>query len=86
MPYIYSQATVTVSASRAGGVREEFLHDRRPPNIESLFPTLNFSYRCQNGETTLISLAPENKEESIEPLSNRGWALQERLLSSRVIE
>lgn len=86
MPSIYSQATVTISACRATSVREGFLHDRKPLGSNSSFPTFKFPYRCQNGETSSISLVPKVEEEPAEPLNDRRWALQERLLSSRVIE
>jgi hypothetical protein len=86
MPSIYSQARVTISASRASNVQEGFLQSRRQLNKDSPYPILEFSYCCQNGERGSIRLVPEVKEGSMEPLSKRGWALQERLLSSRVIE
>lgn len=88
MPSIYSQATVTISASCAASVREGFLHDRMPLNSKSQILSLTFPNRCENGSRNLITLIPRAKEEEelAEPLSNRGWALQERLLSTRVIE
>jgi hypothetical protein len=86
MPFIYSQATVTISACRAASVQEGFLHDRSQLDTNSRFPSLRFPYRCENGEITSIALVPEVREGLVEPLSVRGWALQERLLSSRVIE
>ncbi|PMD39220.1 HET-domain-containing protein, partial [Hyaloscypha variabilis F] len=91
MGSIYSQARVTISASRAVSVREGFLHDRAPLKSTMRSPILEYPYRCPNGEVTLVSLIheaaiPDVQEKSWEPLSRRGWALQERLLSPRIIE
>jgi hypothetical protein len=81
MPFIYSRATVTISASRAMSVREGFLHARSRKGANTRLSW--FPYLCNNGELTSINFVPEVVAE---PLSSRGWALQERLLSSRVTE
>jgi len=81
MPHVYSQATVTITASRAKGVEEGFLQDR-VLNIPQMF---KLPYKCPNGEIDTIIFFP-GLEESSAPLDQRGWALQERLLSTRILE
>lgn len=84
MAKIYSNATITIAASRAKTVWEGFLHERpvlgadRPENVFSLS-----CYRAGQdlGPVTLVPI----KYEKIDPLDTRGWTFQERVLSSRII-
>jgi len=83
MPSIYGCATVTIAAARSSSAAGGFLGERVSVPREGAV----VSYRCVDGELgsiTLINLGHEF--ESAEPLDDRGWALQERLLSSRIIE
>lgn len=82
MPSIYSNATVTIAASRAKSTTEGFLHNRPSPDAIFELPCL-----CPGREIGSINLFPDPLgEEEGEPLDKRGWALQERLLSTRVLE
>jgi hypothetical protein len=66
-------------------VREGFLHDGDPLDNEYAIPVPKPPYRRQNGEKTTIGLVSVYNK-TVEPLSNRGWAFQGKLLSSRVTE
>lgn len=85
MPLVYSQATVTIAASRASGIGEGFLAER--PALGQNSPQLVFElpHRFQGGEIGSVVLVPKVRE-STEPLDRRAWALQERLLSPRILE
>jgi hypothetical protein len=80
---IYSRAWLMISAANSRSVREGFLRPR-PPNVK-LFGTI------QEGEVLhkvyiSIERSSEGLEDGIlnkEPLTMRGWTLQERLLSQR---
>jgi hypothetical protein len=85
MPSVYGQVTATISASGAKTVREGFLHDGDPLDNEYAIPVPKPPYRRQNGEKTTIGLVSVYNK-TVEPLSNRGWAFQGKLLSSRVTE
>lgn len=85
MPDIYSQALVTISVSRAETVSEGFLHE-----IDSAtFVTESFKLRfqCPNeaiGPVHLLGV-PDGSV-LISTLSRRGWTLQERCLSPRILD
>ncbi len=84
MTSIYGSATVTIAAARSSSVTEGFLGERFPGPREGAI----VSYRCFNGGLGSITLVKldDGGFESVEPIDERGWALQERLLSSRIIE
>jgi len=84
MPLIYSQATVTIIASRASSVQEGFLHGRTPWNSDTN-KAFELPYKCISGETESV-LLHRMIEEATEPLDYRAWALQERILSPRILE
>src|ERR1700753_2642114 len=79
MPSIHGSATVTIVAPRAPRATEEFLEKRYPGTREAAI----VSYRCVDGEfgpITLVKLG--DGFEPAEQIDERGWTLQERLLSS----
>ncbi|MCJ1401284.1 hypothetical protein MMC11_004496 [Xylographa trunciseda] len=83
MTSIYGSATVTIVAARSSSATEGFLGERYPGPREGAV----VSYRCIDGELGSITLIKlDDVFESVEPIDERGWALQERLLSSRIIE
>lgn len=79
MATIYNQAMVTIAASRARHVKEGFLQDRTYPE-----GTFELSYIGLDGRRTAIILQLGN-DEPPDPLRSRGWALQERYLSARLL-
>ena len=83
MTSIYGSATVTITAARSSSATEGFLGERFPGPREGAI----VSYRCFDGELGSITLVKlDDGFESVEPIDERGWTLQERLLSSRIIE
>ena len=88
MTSIYGSATVTIAAARSSSATEGFLGERFPGPREGAI----VSYRCIDGELGSITLVKLDDDgdgdwsEPVEPIDQRGWTLQERLLSSRIIE
>ena len=83
MPSIYGSATVTIAAARSSSATEGFLGERFPGPREGDI----VSYRCMDGELGSINLVKlDDGFESVEPIDERAWSLQEQLLSSRIIE
>lgn len=81
---IYQGAAVTIVASRAGDVHEGFLHDRHTAAAQ--FRTaFELPYRTNNGSKGIVTLRNEVVHASA-PLDARAWTLQERLLSTRVLD
>jgi hypothetical protein len=83
-PEIYSCARVEIAAFRAVSMQEGFLQGRN----ETDFPHLKFKlpYRCSDdGKIGSVMLLSQNPGQT-EPMDNRGWVLQERLLAPRVLE
>jgi hypothetical protein len=85
MPLIYSQATVTIVASRAKGVTEGFLHDRPKMGEETPDHIFELPFLCSDNNLGSVVLLPKVQPPT-EPLDLRAWALQERFLSPRIIE
>ena len=83
MGSIYKKATITIAAGSASRALDGFLQDRAIPDATSL------PIHILTGKTGKVWLAPSRKlfveVDVSNPLENRGWALQESLLSRRVI-
>ncbi|KAI1749902.1 heterokaryon incompatibility protein-domain-containing protein [Xylaria castorea] len=83
---IYGSATVTIAAARSSSATGGFLGERYPGPREGAI----VSYRCFDGTLGSITLVQLDDGvewgDPIEPIDERGWTLQERLLSSRIIE
>ncbi|KAI0107468.1 heterokaryon incompatibility protein-domain-containing protein [Nemania sp. FL0031] len=87
MARIYSQATVTIIASRASRAVDGFLGEINLRSQTSLAVRLPF--RCPGKDRTVGSAYLthiEGSKNSSEPIDARAWTLQERYLSNRVIE
>ncbi|KAI1279987.1 heterokaryon incompatibility protein-domain-containing protein [Xylaria sp. FL0933] len=83
MPSIYGTATITIVAARSSSAAEGFLGERFPGPRKGAV----VSYRCMDGTLGSITLVKLGDEfEPAEPIDERGWTLQERLLSPRIIE
>lgn len=90
MPNIYSEALITIIASRASSVEVGFLHNR-PSSLEDLGEYrygdfFRMPLRCPSGEIDSVILMDSVRRTSCEPLYARAWALQEQLLARRVLE
>jgi hypothetical protein len=83
MNRIFSEAEVTIADTQARHVCEGFLHPRRVSEKSLCF---ELPFRCQNGDMGTIHLVSPPGQFEDEPLDPRGWAMQERLLSRRVLE
>ncbi|KAK1725429.1 heterokaryon incompatibility protein-domain-containing protein, partial [Colletotrichum acutatum] len=82
MPYIYGQASFTIMASRAKTAWEGFLQDRESFSKSDL--SFLLSWQSEKGEKGSITLT--EMETGHEPIDERGWTFQERLLSLRIVE
>ncbi|KAI9763456.1 MAG: hypothetical protein M1839_006448, partial [Geoglossum umbratile] len=75
---------MTITASRAENVQEGFLHDRIvTENVDKVFEV---PFRCPNRQRGTVLLVEARRMYLEEPLDTRGWGIQERLLSRRVLE
>lgn len=81
MSEIYMQALVTISAARAARAGDGFLQPRHAPEESFKIPFL-----CQDGRLGSVMLWHSRKAEWHEPIDERGWTLQESLLSPRLLE
>lgn len=85
MADIYRNATVTIAASRASRANAGFLFDRQPIGSDS--PNSVFQVRYNKGmENDGTIIMYPFAAEPVEPLDTRAWAMQERLLSRRIID
>lgn len=87
MDRIYQNAQLTISAASAERCQDGFLATRSlrgkfsPPSSFSSIP-----FACPDGKSGTVSLRESRLYQTIiEPLNRRAWALQERILSSRVL-
>ncbi|KAF2123183.1 heterokaryon incompatibility protein-domain-containing protein, partial [Lophiotrema nucula] len=86
MSQIYSQADMTLAIACAATVTEGFLHHRRDTTVYGESYRLRF--QCPDGQIGTVTAFndPNNRVMKSCPLSERGWTLQERLLSTRMLE
>ncbi|KAI1127290.1 heterokaryon incompatibility protein-domain-containing protein [Nemania abortiva] len=87
MARIYSQANVTIIASRASRAIDGFLGEINLTSRTLLAVRLPF--RCPGKDRTVGSAYLthiEGSRNSSEPIDSRAWTLQERYLSNRVVE
>jgi hypothetical protein len=83
MPSIYGSATVTIAAARSSSASDGFLSARYPGERRGF----KLPYRCYGGHMGSINLVQlGGGHEAPEPIDERGWTLQERLCSTRIIE
>lgn len=88
MAKVYGNSTVTIAASRAANSSEGFLEKRTQRN----YVAAPFRHGQVSGEILIFPLHIRNVGDTSryarledEPLTNRGWVLQERYLSPRTI-
>ena len=83
MGSIFRNAYFTIIAASARSVEEGFLQDRAPPSP----PDIKLPFRCTDGQVGTMSLSPvwRQYDGSSEPVCQRAWCLEERLLSPRAL-
>jgi hypothetical protein len=85
MPDIYSQALVTISTSRAETVIEGFLHEISLADLVT--ESFKLRVQCPDEEIgSVFLLGVLDGSALISTLSTRGWTLQERCLSPRILD
>jgi hypothetical protein len=93
MPQIYRNAYLTIAASSSSSTTESYLN-RGVTKIPEFVKPIQFEVRSLQGDIVNLFAVPENKtsrhkwpdsSEYPDPLIQRGWTLQERLLSTRMI-
>jgi hypothetical protein len=92
MAEIYGNSTVTIVASRVDSVHDGFLGARLPIGAELQAPRafvlpFRLPATLDNGSQLHATIVrSENLEEWSEALDHRGWTLQERILSPRILD
>ncbi|TFK83188.1 HET-domain-containing protein [Polyporus arcularius HHB13444] len=83
MGSIFRNAYFTIIAASAGSADEGFLQDRKPSSP----PDITLPFRCPDGRVGTMSLSPiwRQYDASSEPVCQRAWCLEERLLSPRAL-
>jgi Heterokaryon incompatibility protein (HET) len=77
---IYKNSTLTIVASRSRTVKEGFLHQQFLP-----FDAVEVPF-SQNGKLEKVWLVPQTSPKlGNDPLSTRGWAFQEYMLSTKIL-
>lgn len=88
MAMIYRHALLTIAAANAQNVDEGFLHHQLPLCYRRLAPTgLRFRDRCGEESKALVLTEEFHRlvRTTNEPIDARAWALQEQLLSPRLL-
>jgi hypothetical protein len=79
MGSIYKNATLTIAAANTIGVQDSFLAPRPAPR------SCTFPYLLPDGRFGTLWVKPRYTDHLLNPLDSRAWALQESLLSPRVL-
>ncbi|KAI0642051.1 heterokaryon incompatibility protein-domain-containing protein [Trametes meyenii] len=84
--HIFRNAYVTIVAACAPCASSGFLHDRAAPTVSASTPRL--PYWCEDGQLGTVNTEPVNVTSTDpivvhEPVDQRAWCLEERLLSPR---
>jgi len=86
MAQISQNGLLTTSAASAGTVSEGFLRDRE--GLSTHIPPFRLQYCVPNLESGVGSIVLQEDpsyDSRLEPINQRAWTLQERLLSPRVL-
>jgi hypothetical protein len=85
MAEVHGGAFFTISAASASSINEGILFERENPVLSSVELVLESNTNPRIRGKILVSPAYRFKDSLDEPLYRRGWALQERILSPRVL-
>lgn len=88
MADIYSNSFLTICAASSHNATSTFLHPREAPGEQvrmTLHSSFQWSVYKQGSHEIVLSEPFYNVSEEQEPLDKRGWTLQERLLSNRLL-
>ncbi|KAG9192784.1 hypothetical protein G6011_11518 [Alternaria panax] len=82
MADIYSEAHITLLASRSSGARDGFLNSRYIARERGY----RLPYLCTDGQMGSVVLWRGRDVGAAEPIHQRGWCFQEQILSPRILE
>lgn len=86
MDQVHHNASVTICAANIASCSQSFLSTWIPASYPSSFQLSAIKFPCPDGAMgTILVEEKQGYSSSSEPLNQRGWALQERLLSPRVL-
>ncbi|ORY00318.1 hypothetical protein BCR34DRAFT_592623 [Clohesyomyces aquaticus] len=83
--HVYVNAMVVISVSRVKSADEGFLGPRTPIGANEPYQVLEIPFSKKDGTIANMALAP-NLYVLVEPIDERAWTLQERVLASRCLE
>lgn len=85
MARVYSMAHVTILASSAADAADGFLQQRSPDQSQSIQIPFRVSLNQFGSVTARIIEPPRASMRQDNPLGQRAWALQERMMASRLL-
>lgn len=87
MAFIYKHAFITIAASCASDESQGCFRKRNAPGIQPLWLFSNplISAEPEAGYSQTIYISSQNNQEKLGYLAHRGWVLQERILSQRIV-
>jgi hypothetical protein len=81
----YYNASLTISAALSSDSSGGFLYERETASAVSQWPILYLPIPCHNGEIGTVGLVQWTKTKFQDPITSRGWTLQEHLLSPKLL-
>jgi hypothetical protein len=85
MSETYQNAYITISAARSSDSKDGFLKEREFASAVRGWPIPYLPFRCQGGEIGTVGLLQLSSTKLRDPISTRGWTLQEHMLSPRLL-
>jgi hypothetical protein len=84
MLHICNHAIIIIAASISGTAKKGILQDRPVTQHPKL--AFELPFQCPDGDLGFVVPFVSTRDKDIEPLGHGAWALQERLLASRILE